>query len=345
MRTFDLNAIIRPNIRALRPYRSARDDFRGKASLYLDANENPFPSSYHRYPDARQHALRLAVSTLKKITLEQTLLTHGSDEAIDLIIRAFCRPQIDNVIIPQPTYGMYATFAAINDVGIREIPLTPGFALDREAVFKAIDSNSRIIFLCCPNNPTGNLFKAADIRAMLNKFQGLLVIDEAYIDFSTSRSWINDLGKYPNLVVLQTFSKSWGLAGIRAGICLTDPSIIQVLEKIKPPYYLSTAAEQAILYAVRRQHKRMLRQVELLRNEREKLSKALKALPVVRNVYPSQGNFLLVRVTDARAVYEALLDRGIVVRLRSGVNCDNCLRITLGTPSQNKRLLTVLKSL
>lgn len=346
MKKPDINSLIRPNIQSLQPYRSARDEFRGNASLYLDANENPFPSAYHRYPDAQQQVLRSAVARLKQTTPDQTLITHGSDEAIDLLIRAFCRPQVNNIIIPQPTYGMYATFAAINDVPVREVPLTPTFELDPDALRKVADDNSRILFLCSPNNPSGNLLSPAAIRALLKSFQGLVIIDEAYIDFAESKSWTGELKKYPNLVVLQTFSKAWGLAGIRAGMCFANPEIIRVLEKIKPPYNVSSPAEKIILQAIRKQRQRVARQTAVLTRERNSLMKALKALDGVIRVFPSDANFILVRVTDARAMYDALLKRGIVVRLRSGaLHCDNCLRITVGTPAQNKRLLTALKSL
>ena len=346
MKTFDLASLVRPNIRALQPYRSARDEFRGKASLYLDANENPFPSAYHRYPDARQQALRDAVASFHGTTPAQTLVTHGSDEAIDLLIRAFCRPQCDNIITLQPTYGMYATFAAINDVDVREVPLTPSFELDLTAVRQACDSNSRIIFLCSPNNPSGNLLRPSKIRELLRTFPGIVVIDEAYIDFADAASWTESLNQFPNLVVLQTFSKSWGLAGIRAGLCFADPGIIQVLQKIKPPYNISSAAEKTILHVLRRQHRRMMRLAEVIREERTALSQALRHIRIVRKVYPSDANFLLVRVDDAESVYQALLAKGVVVRLRSGaLHCDNCLRITVGTPAQNKRLLQLFKSL
>lgn len=346
MKTRDITSLIRPNIRSLQPYRSARDEFRDKASLYLDANENPFPSPYHRYPDAKQQKLRQAVSNLKQTAPEQTLLTNGSDEAIDLLLRAFCRPQQDNVIIPQPTYGMYGTCAAINNVSVREVPLAKDFQLDVKAIGKLIDGNTRLIFLCSPNNPSGNLLRPSSIRALLKSFHGLLIVDEAYIDFAQSESWTGKLNNYPNLVVLQTFSKAWGLAGIRVGMCFASSEIINVLEKIKLPYNVGSAAEKTILYTLQRGRSRMRKQTAVLIRERNKLTRALRLLPVVLRVFPSDGNFLLVRVTDAPAIYQALLLHGIVLRLRSGsVHCINCLRITVGTPSQNRRLLTFLKSL
>lgn len=346
MKAFDITNLVRPNIRSLQPYRSARDEFRGKASLYLDANENPFPSVYQRYPDARQQRLRKEVAELKGTSPTQTLVTHGSDEAIDLLIRAFCQPRIDNIITLPPTYGMYATFASINDVAVREAALTPEFALDPRAVLKASDSSSRIVFLCSPNNPSGNLLRSEKIRDLLRSFPGIVVIDEAYIDFAGTASWTKSLNQFPNLVVLQTFSKAWGLAGIRAGLCFAHPEIIQVLEKIKPPYNVSYAAEKTILHAMSRQHRRMNRLSEVIRTERALLVKALQDVRFVRKVYPSDANFLLVRVDDAEFIYEALLRKGIVVRLRSGaLHCDNCLRITIGTPAQNKKLIRVLNSL
>lgn len=346
MKTFDIASLIRPNIQSLQPYRSARDEFRGKASLYLDANENPFPSPYHRYPDGQQQKLRKAVSNLKNTTPEQTLLTNGSDEAIDLLLRAFCRPQIDNIVIPQPTYGMYETCAHINDLTVRKPPLTPTFQLDVEAIQQVVDNQTKIIFLCSPNNPSGNLLRISAIRALLHSFRGIVVIDEAYIDFAGSKSWAEELKRHPNLVVLQTFSKAWGLAGIRVGICFANPEVIRVLEKIKPPYNVSSAAEETILQHIRSGRRRKDKQASVLVSERNKLTKSLKNLTIVKKVYPSDSNFLLVRVTDAAAIYKALLRRGIVVRLRAeSLHCQNCIRITVGTPAQNTQLLTTLKSL
>lgn len=346
MKSYDITKLVRPNVLTLQPYRSARDEFRGEASLYLDANENPFRSAYNRYPDAQQQNLKRTVSRLKKTTPEQTLLTHGSDEAIDLLLRAFCRPQVDNVIIPQPTYGMYATCAAINDVPVREVALTEDFSLDNSAILEAVDAQTRIIFLCSPNNPSGNLLDTRKVSALLRSFKGLVVIDEAYVDYSSAPSWTSELKKFPNLVVLQTFSKAWGLAGIRAGICMANPELIRILEKIKPPYNMSTAAERTILHAINRRYTTIRSQTTILVRERSRLNKALQKLSFVRKVYSSEANFLLIRVTDAVTIYRALLDKGIVVRLRSGaLHCDNCLRITVGTPRQNDRLISILKSL
>ncbi len=342
----DFSKLVRQNIRSLRPYRSARDEFRGQASVYLDANENPFPSNYHRYPDARQESLRKNVSAFKHVTSKEILLTNGSDEAIDLLIRAFCRPGIDNVVVPNPTYGMYSTWAAVNDIQVREAPLTAMFQLDKAAVKKAVNSKTRIVFLCSPNNPSGNLLQVSAIRWLLKFFPGIVVIDEAYVDFAGTESWLRELSKYPNLVVLQTFSKAWGLAGIRMGICAANPDIIQVLEKIKPPYNISSAAEEVVRKALRTRQNRMRKQVDAIIQERNKLEKALRELRIVNKVYPSDANFLLARVTDAKAIYEALLLRGIVVRLRSdALRCENCLRISVGTPIENRRLISTLRSL
>ncbi len=342
----DIPSLVRPNIRSLRPYRSARDEFRGKASVYLDANENPYPSAYNRYPDAKQESLRRRVSACKQVTPQEILLTHGSDEAIDLLVRAFCRPGVDNVVIPTPSYGMYATWAAINDITVRAVPLTARFQLDRTALKRAINSRTRLVFLCSPNNPSGNLLKASTIRWLLRFFRGIVVIDEAYVDFSGIESWVHELSTYPNLVVLQTFSKAWGLAGIRMGICLANPEIIQVLETIKPPYNISSAAEEVALKTLRLRQSRMKKQVAGIVRERKKLEKALRELHLFRKVYPSDSNFLLVRVSNARAIYEALLLKGIVVRLRSdALHTDNCLRISVGTPVENRRLISALRSL
>lgn len=346
MKANHFKALVRANISGLNPYRSARDEFRGDARFYLDANESPFPSAYRRYPDAQQERLRSAVSRLKKVTPDEVLLTNGSDEGIDLIIRAFCEPKVSSVIIPQPTYGMYATFAAINDVKVLPVPLTKAFDLDMAAIRKRCSKQTRIVFLCSPNNPTGNLLTKASVRTLLELFKGLVVIDEAYNEFSDSISWAGQIRKYPNLIVLHTFSKAWGLAGLRVGVCLAHPQIIRVLNLIKAPYNVSSASEKALLHTLANKSGRITRQVATVVKEREKMKKALANLPIVREVFPSAANFLLVRVRNAKIVYKALLNRGIVVRQRSdALRCENCLRLTIGTPAQNRKLLAILKSL
>lgn len=344
--SIDITALARENVRALTPYSSARDEFRGKASLYLDANENPFASAYNRYPDARQQKLREVVGKLKKVDPDQLLLTNGSDEAIDLLMRAFCEPDKDNIVIPQPTYGMYATNAAINNIEVRDVPLRADFELDTEGIFKATNSKTKMIFLCSPNNPSGNLLSSSHIENLLNRFNGLVIIDEAYIDFSGTASWTMQLGKFPNLVVLQTFSKAWGLAGLRLGVCMADTQIIRLLNKIKPPYNINAFTERRVILEIQKNQSLVRKRIAVLKNERERLRKVLSTLSIVKRVHASDANFLLVEVTNAASIYNALVERGIVVRNRSSVlHCKNCLRITVGTPVQNKKLVNVLSSL
>lgn len=346
IRSIDITALARENVRALTPYSSARDEFRGNASLYLDANENPFASAYNRYPDARQQKLREIVGKLKKVRPDQLLLINGSDEAIDLLMRTFCEPGKDNIIIPQPTYGMYATYAAINNVEVRNVPLRTNFELDIEVVLKATDTKTKMIFLCSPNNPSGTLLSPAFIETLLSNFHGLVIIDEAYIDFSGTPSWTVKLENFRNLVVLQTFSKAWGLAGLRLGMCMADPQIIGLLNKIKPPYNISSFTERRVIREIQNNQSLVKKRIATLKRERERLRKALSSLSIVKRVHPSDANFLLVEVTNAAEAYIALIERGIVVRNRSSaLHCKNCLRITVGTPAQNKKLLNVLSSL
>jgi len=346
IRSIDISALARKNVLALTPYSSARDEFRGKASLYLDANENPFASAYNRYPDAQQQKLREVVGKLKKVGPKQLLLTNGSDEAIDLLMRTFCEPGKDSIIIPQPTYGMYATYAAINNIDVREVPLHINFELNLEAILRTTDSNTKVIFLCSPNNPSGNVLSTERIKTLLNRFNGLVIIDEAYIDFSGTASWTAQLGRFQNLVVLQTFSKAWGLAGLRLGICLANPQIIGLLNKIKPPYNISVFTEHRVIREIQQNQSSVRKRINILKRERERLSKVLSTLSIVKRVHPSDANFLLVEVTNATNAYNALIDRRVVVRNRSNaLHCKNCLRITVGTPAQNKKLLNVLASL
>ncbi len=344
----DIKQLLRPHLLQLTPYSSARDEFSGKASVFLDANENSFGSAtaedFNRYPDPHQRRLKRMVARLKQVPADQIFLGNGSDEPIDLLIRAFCNPGQDHIIILPPTYGMYSVSANINAVAVREVLLLPDFSLDTDAILAQADHNSKILFLCSPNNPSGNLMDTEAVRRLLNEFKGLVVIDEAYIDYASEDSWSCLLDTYPNLVVLQTFSKAWGLAALRIGMAFASKEMIEILDKIKPPYNISSLTQEYALKAITNRDK-MKRQISLTLFEREQLAKQLPKLGVVEHVYPSATNFLLVKVQEARAVYNFLLKKGIVVRDRSRVKlCDDCLRITVGTPDENEQLLEALEA-
>lgn len=340
---FDLNAITRPNIRSLVPYSSARDEFKGEARIFIDANENSLGSTltrwYNRYPDPLQLKVKEKLSVIKSLAVPGIFMGNGSDEAIDILFRAFCEPGMDNVIICPPTYGMYEVSANINNVTVKKVNLTTLFQLDLEAVEEAIDLNTKLIWLCSPNNPTGNSVDRTDIEIILNNFDGIVVIDEAYINFSKQRSFIPDLADYPNLVILQTLSKAWGLAALRIGMAFADPGIINIMNRIKPPYNISQAAQELALEAL--DHVEEVNDmIRILVEERGKLSAALERLPLIEKVYPSDANFLLVKTSEATRLYDYLAENGIVVRNRSNVAlCENCLRITVGTPTENMAVL------
>jgi len=347
MNMFDLDKITRDNIRALVPYSSARDEFKGEAKVFIDANENslgsPLTKWYNRYPDPHQWKVKEAISKIKGIGPEHIFIGNGSDECIDLLFRAFCVPGKDNVIINPPTYGMYEVSAAINDIEVRRAVLLDDFQLDLVHLENLVDEHTKLIWICSPNNPTANSMNRQDIEVILNNFSGLVVIDEAYINFSRHRSFIQELGDYPNLVVLQTMSKAWGLAGLRVGMAYASQAIIDILNKVKPPYNISASTQELVLKALEEvgQVNDMIR---ILVQLRERLAADLAALPVVRKVYPSDANFLLVKTDDARGIYEYLLHAGIVVRDRSKVElCAGCLRITVGTEEENRELLMALK--
>jgi histidinol-phosphate aminotransferase len=345
--SFNLEAITRPNIRKLIPYSSARDEFKGEASIYLDANENslgsPLTKWYNRYPDPLQLAVKEKISAIKAMPVPNIFLGNGSDEAIDILFRAFCEPGMDNVIVCPPTYGMYEVSANINNVVVKKISLRPDFQLDLEKLEEAIDLNTRIIWLCSPNNPTGNSLHRSDIEMILNNFDGIVVIDEAYINFSRQRSFIPELKEYPNLVILQTLSKAWGLAALRVGMAFASTGIIDTMNRIKPPYNISQAAQELALKAL--DHVEEVNEmIRILVEERGKLSTALQQLPVVIRIYPSDANFLLVKATGASRLYQYLAANGTVVRNRSNVTlCEDCLRITVGTPAENIILVKQLE--
>jgi histidinol-phosphate aminotransferase len=329
----------------MKPYSSARDEFKGEAEVFLDANENPYPSPYNRYPDPLQRQVKEKLAALKEVRPEQIFLGNGSDEAIDLLIRAFCEPNQDSILITDPTYGMYSVCADVNAVNVQQVLLTPDFDLDLDAFPNTFDASTKILFLCSPNNPTGNLLNRDKILEVLKRFYGLVVIDEAYIDFADSRSFIHELDKYPHLIVLQTFSKAWGLAGLRLGMCFASAEVIDILNKIKYPYNVNSRTQDLALDALENAYRKDIWVDEIL-TQRDKLIKALRSLKVVDKIFHSDANFVLVRVKDAPATYRYLMDKGIVVRDRSRVTlCYNCIRITVGTPQENEVLIQALKEL
>ncbi len=344
---FDLNNILRPNIRDLTPYSSARDEFQGEASVYLDANENsfgsPLPHNYNRYPDPQQLKVKQRLSEIKGVPPQNMFLGNGSDEAIDILFRAFCRPGLDNVITVPPTYGMYEVSAAINDVEVRKVMLTPAYQLNLEGIAEAIDKNTRIIFICSPNNPTGNSIDRQDIETVLANFDGLVVIDEAYINYSRQKTFIQELTEYANLVVLHTLSKAWGLAGLRLGMAFASEEIIEVFNKVKPPYNINEASQELVLQALQNVDQ-VNNWIKETVNEREKLIKALLDLEIVEKIHPSDANFILVKMKNPGEIYNYLVGLGIIVRDRSKVAlCEGALRITIGTPAENEILIEKLR--
>jgi len=344
---FSINNIIRGNIKNLVPYSSARDEFKGDASVYLDANENAFGSpleqQYNRYPDPLQYKVKKRLSDIKGVPPRNIFLGNGSDEAIDILFRSFCNPGIDNVILVPPTYGMYEVSSNINDIEARKVMLSEEYQLNLEGIAEAIDKNTKLIFICSPNNPTGNSINRDDIETLLANFNGLVVIDEAYINFSRQKTFIQELTEYANLVVLQTLSKAWGLAGLRIGMAFASEEIIEVMNKVKPPYNINEASQELALKA--------LDNVEQVNGwiketlaQRDKLVLNLKHFDFVLDIYPSDANFILVKMTDPKAIYSFLVDKGIIVRDRSKVDlCEGCLRITVGTPAENDILLETLQ--
>ncbi len=345
----DIKDLQRENIKTLKPYSTARDEFKGQASVFLDANENsygsPLPANYNRYPDPLQLNLKDAISKIKGVPIENTFLGNGSDEAIDLLFRAFCNPGKDNVIILPPTYGMYEVSANINDVEVRKVDLLANFQLDLEKIAEAIDVNTKIIFICSPNNPTGNSIHRTDIETILANFTGLVVIDEAYINYAKQKTFIQELTEYSNLVVLQTFSKAWGLAGLRLGMAFSSRPVIDILNKVKAPYNVNQATQDLALAALENMQQ-VNEWIKITVNEREQLSADLIKLSFVKKVYPSDANFILVEVDDSLATYNLLVDNGVIVRDRSKVSlCEGCLRITIGTAEENNQLISILEKM
>jgi histidinol-phosphate aminotransferase len=345
---FTIDHILRDNIKRLIPYSSARDEYQGEASVFLDANENAFGSpleaQFNRYPDPLQYNVKKRLSEIKGLPVRNIFLGNGSDEAIDILFRSFCNPGVDNVILVPPTYGMYKVSANINDIEARNVPLTEEFQLNLEGIAEAIDKHTKLIFICSPNNPTGNSIDRADVETLLANFDGLVVVDEAYINFSRQKTFIQELTEYANLVVLQTLSKAWGLAGLRVGMAFASEEIIEVMNKVKPPYNINEASQQLALEALANidQVNSWIKETLL---QRDKLVFGLKDFDFVVDIYPSDANFILVKTTDARGIYNFLVEKGIIVRDRSKVElCEGCLRITVGTPAENNILLETLQN-
>ncbi|QNF35075.1 histidinol-phosphate transaminase [Adhaeribacter swui] len=345
---FKLSNLVRPNIRGMKPYSSARDEFKGEASVFIDANENNLGSMaanqhYNRYPDPHQKALKARIAEIKEVRPEQIFLGNGSDEAIDLLIRLVCQPGHDQILAFGPTYGMYEVSANLNDVELRQVKLDADFQLNRNMLQGQIHSETKIVFICSPNNPSGNLINRDIIEYILQSFNGLVVIDEAYIDFSSEESWTKRLADFPNLVVLQTFSKAWGMAALRLGMAFASEEIISFLNKIKPPYNINEATQEIALQALQNTD-RLHQMISEIKENRAELIKNLKKLSVVKKVYPSDANFVLAEVTDANTIYNYLLEAGIVVRNRTTQpGCFNCLRISVGTKEENEKLVKTLK--
>ncbi|MCI7008131.1 MAG: histidinol-phosphate transaminase [Parabacteroides sp.] len=337
-----LEELVRPNVWRMRPYSSARNEFQGNASVFLDANENPWNEPINRYPDPLQRQVKARISQLKGMDSASIFLGNGSDEAIDLVIRAFCEPKEDNIVTIAPSYGMYEVAAETNDVECRKVALDDHFDLDIPALWAAVDAHTKVIFLCSPNNPSGNSLNREAIYQLLRDFEGLVVVDEAYIDFSAQPSFLSELTQHPNLIVLQTFSKAWGAAAIRLGMAFAAPAIIDVLNKIKYPYNINLLVQNKALELMENEAE-MRQEVKAILAERARMAKRLSEAPFGFEVFPSDANFLLVRVGDADQLYKALVDRGIIVRNRNRVQkCEGCLRITIGLPAENDLLLDAL---
>ena len=341
----EIKELLRDNILRLAPYSCARDEFKGEASVYLDANESPYDNGTNRYPDPLQSEVKTLLSPIKKVRPSQIFLGNGSDEAIDLVYRIFCRPGFDNVVAPAPTYGMYQVCADINDIEYRAVPLADGYQLDMPAMKAAIDQNTKAIWLCSPNNPTGNVFAKEDLLWFLDNVNAMVVVDEAYIDFSDKGTMVEMLDKYPNLIVLQTFSKAWGQAAIRLGIALASEEVIGYFNKVKYPYNVNILTQQHAIKVLNDVDRKERNVAEILA-QRDILRDLLLSVPCVKEVYPSDANFLLCRVSDADAIYAYLQHKGIIVRNRNRVMlCANCLRITVGTPIENAEIYETLKEI
>ncbi|KDN53888.1 histidinol-phosphate transaminase [Flavobacterium seoulense] len=348
MNNFDINNLVRDNVKVLKPYSSARDefeDFDTANMVFLDANENPYQNGVNRYPDPQQLSVKAILAKSKGLNPKQILLGNGSDEVLDLLFRAFCEPKEDNVISLPPTYGMYGVLANINNVEHKEILLSESFQPRVEAILQAVTANTKIIFLCSPNNPTGNSFSTESVTTILEKFNGFVVIDEAYIDFSDKASWLAKLDQYPNLIITQTLSKAYGLAGIRLGICYGSAEVIAVLNKIKPPYNVNELTQQRALDRLKDQA-RINGEIASIIAQREALLQVLNKVSFVEKIYPTEANFILIKVDNANKRYDELIAKGIVIRNRTTQPlCENTLRLTVGTEEENKKLMEALTEL
>ena len=346
--SFDINNLVRENVKTMKPYSSARDEFKDfdvAQMIFLDANENPYQNGVNRYPDPQQSSVKAVLAKQRNLNVDQVLLGNGSDEVLDLLFRAFCEPKTDNVITLPPTYGMYSVLANINAVENREILLSTDFQPEIDAILEAVDANTKMIFLCSPNNPTGNSFSDESVVTILQNFKGLVVIDEAYIDFSKKQSWLNELDEYPNLIITQTLSKAYGLAGIRLGICYASAAIISVLNKIKPPYNVNELTQQRALERLADKEKIQL-EIDSIVIQRDDLLKVLHEVIFVSKIYPTEANFVLIKVDNANKRYDQLIAKGIVIRNRTTQPlCENTLRLTIGTAEENKKLMEALKTI
>jgi histidinol-phosphate aminotransferase len=345
---FDINTLVRENVKAMKPYSSARDefeDFDTAEMIFLDANENPFENGVNRYPDPQQAYVKSVLAEQNGVDKNQILLGNGSDEVLDLLFRAFCEPKIDNVITLPPTYGMYGVLANLNAIENREVLLSNDFQPQLDDIMKVVDANTKMIFLCSPNNPTGNSFSTESVQYLLDNFDGLVVIDEAYIDFSDKASWIQKINEYPNLIITQTLSKAYGLAGIRLGICYASAAIIAVLNKIKPPYNVNELTQKRALERLANPTK-IKEEINSIIAQREQLLKVLSEVKFVSKIYPTEANFILIKVDNANQRYDELIAKGIVIRNRTTQPlCENTLRLTIGTKEENQKLIAALKNL
>ena len=337
----DISRYVRRAIAALTPYSTARDEYEGELGVFLDANESPYENGYNRYPDPHQKALKAQIAAIKGVPAENIFIGNGSDEAIDLVFRVFCEPREDNVVAIAPSYGMYKVAAAINDVEIREVALGEDFSLPTDALLAAADEKTKALFLCSPNNPTANSFPREELMRLVEEFDGMVVVDEAYIDFAEAKSLVGEIASHPNLVVLQTMSKAWGMAGLRVGLALADSRVVGLMSQVKYPYNINVATMKIVSDLLT---KGIDYEVEQIKQQRALVAEALAEFKFVERVYPSDANFLLVRVADADALYEHLIKDGIIVRNRTRVKgCEGCLRITIGLKEENVKLIESLK--
>jgi histidinol-phosphate aminotransferase len=347
MKTFNINNLIRENIKSMKPYSSARDEFKEftQEMVFLDANENPYENGVNRYPDPQQRSVKLTLSEIKRVPENQILLGNGSDEVLDLLFRAFCEPSKDNIITLPPTYGMYGVLANLNAIENREVLLSENFEPQIETILSKVNDNTKMIFICSPNNPTGNSFSDESIVSLLKNFNGIVVLDEAYIDFSEKDSWLQEINDYPNLVITQTLSKAYGMAGIRLGILYASAEIITILNKIKPPYNVNILTQTKALEYLEN-YELVKSQIIDIKDQRNILYGQLLNLDFVKNIYQTDANFILLKVDDANKRYNQILEKGIVIRNRTNdALCENCLRITIGTEAENQKLIEVLKEL